>query len=172
MPRAAATLAVRTFEDHEHGELLVRRETVLDTRFDEDRLPDVDRDALVSDLEHAGALEPDVDLVVFMRLLAVRFRRGEEIDADLESDGFVDDLVATARGSQALDGVADPEGVHGGDGTCRPWCRPYEESPMRRVRHGGNLVPYGLRSPAHPPRTAPLGAPFVQLASAARSLAG
>src|SRR4051812_49273560 len=108
---AAARLAVRTFEDDEHGQLLVRREVVLDSGLDEDRLADVDRDALVSDLEDAGALEPDVDLVVGVGLLAVRVGSDEDVDAELQPFRLVDDLVAAACVSQTLDGAVDPEGM-------------------------------------------------------------
>src|SRR5438270_6458175 len=115
---AAPRLAARTLEDHEHGELLVRREAVLDAGFDEDRLSNLDRNALVADLEHAGAFEADVDLVVGVRLLAVGFRGDEDVDAELEPLRLVDDLVAAALAAEALDGAGHPERMHRRDRTC------------------------------------------------------
>ena len=44
--------------------------------------------------------------------MAVRFRRDEDVDAELEPGRVVDDLVASARAAQAFDDVADTEGVH------------------------------------------------------------
>ena len=61
---------------------------------DEHRLALDEVDLLVFDLERAGALEDDVDLVVLVRLLAVGLGRDEDVDADLEPVGGVDDLVA------------------------------------------------------------------------------
>src|SRR5205814_9960903 len=126
-----AWLAARPFEEPGHGELLVRREAVLRSRFDEDRLADVDRDALVPDLEDSGAFEADIDLVVVVRLLAVRLRCDEDVDAELEAVGLVDDLVAAACAPQTLDGRVDAEGVHGRDATC---VRGIPDAGRRRLR--------------------------------------
>src|SRR5204862_7781539 len=106
-------LPTRALEDHEHGELLVGGEAMLDTCLDEDRFPDLHRHTLVSNLEHAGAVEPDVDLVVGVRLLAVRLRGDEDVDAELEPGRLMDDLVAAARAAPTLDDVAHTERVHG-----------------------------------------------------------
>ena len=64
------------------------------------------------DVERARAVEHDVDLVVLVRLLPVRLRRDEHVDAELDADGLVDDLVAAARGTELLDDGSDSECVH------------------------------------------------------------
>ena len=51
----------------------------------------------VLDLEDTAALEDDVDLVLVVRLLAVRLGSDEDVDPDLEARGAVDDLVARRR---------------------------------------------------------------------------
>ena len=71
------------------------------------------RDALALDLEHAGSLEHDVDLVVLVRLLAVGLGRDERVDADLEARRLVDDLVAAAGGAELRRDFPDTERVHG-----------------------------------------------------------
>ena len=68
------------------------------------------RDAL--DLEHAAALEHDVDLVVLVRLLPVRLGRDEHVDADLETRRGVDDLVAAASLDERPPRLVDVERVH------------------------------------------------------------
>jgi len=53
-------------EDHEHAELLVADEAVLGAGRNEDGVPLAKLDVLSLDLEHAAALEHDVDLVVIV----------------------------------------------------------------------------------------------------------
>ena len=58
---------------------------------------------LALDLEGSFAFEHDVDLVVGVRLLPVRFRGNQDVDADLEAGRLVDDLIASRpRGAAAF----------------------------------------------------------------------
>src|SRR5438046_616698 len=66
-------------EDHEQRELLVADEAVLRARLDEDGGALLHGDPLALHLEYAAPLEHDVDLVVLVRLLAVRLRRDEHV---------------------------------------------------------------------------------------------
>src|SRR5438270_401238 len=98
-----------TLEDHKHAQPLVADEAVLGSRRDEDGASLLELDPLVLDLEHAAALQHDVDLVVLVRLLAVGLGRDEHVDADLETGGAVDDLVAAGHDgalSRALESVS------------------------------------------------------------------
>ena len=54
-------------EYDEQREPLVRRETVVGTRGDEDGSPLLERDGSTFDLEHAVAFQDDVDLVELVR---------------------------------------------------------------------------------------------------------
>src|SRR5947209_19782698 len=94
-----------TREDDEHRELLVRAEAMIGAGRHEDGVPYRDRVLGAFDLEHAAPLEHEVDLVVVVRLLPVRLRRDEHVDADLKPRALVDDFVAAAGLLQAaLDG--------------------------------------------------------------------
>jgi hypothetical protein len=64
---------------------------------------------LALDLERPAAFEDVVDLVVLVRLLAVRLRCDEDVDADLEAWRGVDDLVAALAGGEAVADGADAE---------------------------------------------------------------
>ena len=90
-------------EDDEERELLVRRETVLCARRHEERHSLCERGRGVLDLEHAAPLEHDVDLVLFVWLLAVRLGSDEHVDPDLESGRAVHDLVAATPGNERLE---------------------------------------------------------------------
>src|SRR5690242_17141324 len=69
-------------------------------------------------LEHAAALEHDVDLVVLVRLLPVGFGGDEHVDTDLEPRRGVDDLIATTSFGESLTRLFDVERVlHGQDTT-------------------------------------------------------
>ena len=78
------------------------------------RLSALDRDALALDLELARAVQDDVELVMLVRLLAVRLRRDEHVHADLERGRLVDDLVAAVPGLEPAADLFDVERVHGG----------------------------------------------------------
>src|SRR6266516_4001502 len=56
-------------EDHENAEVLVGGEAMVGARLDEDGAPLLHRDLLALDLQHTGALEHDVHLVVLVGLL-------------------------------------------------------------------------------------------------------
>jgi hypothetical protein len=73
--------------------LLVRREAVVGAGLDENGASLTDSHLLALDLQRAGALEHDVELVVLVRLLTIRLGRDQDVDADLETGGVVDDLV-------------------------------------------------------------------------------
>jgi len=62
--------------------------------WDEERVAETSLDSLALDLEHTASFEDDVDLVVLVRLLAVRFRSNELVDPELEAGRLVQDLVA------------------------------------------------------------------------------
>ena len=100
---------------------------MVDPGRNEDRVPFAQLDRLSRDVEHPAAFEHDVHLVVGMRLLPVCLRRDEDVDADLEALGLVDDLVASAFAEPLLR-VFDVEGV--GD----------------RQLHGRNSSPHELLS--------------------------
>src|SRR5262249_53503043 len=68
------------------------------------------RDTL--DLEHAAALEHDVDLVLLVRLLPVGLGRHQHVDADLEPRRRVDDLVSATPFEERPARLVDVEGVH------------------------------------------------------------
>jgi hypothetical protein len=78
-----------------------------------------DRHGLALDLEDAAAFEHDVDLVVLVRLLAIRLGRHKHVDAELEARRFVDDLVAASGGYETFLDLRDAEAVHRGDPTRR-----------------------------------------------------
>ena len=68
----------------------------------------------VFDLEHAAALEHDVDLVLVVRLLAIGLGCDEDVDADLEPRRAVHDFVPAATLDQAAARRVDVERVGGG----------------------------------------------------------
>ena len=105
-------------EDHEQGEVLVRGEAMVGSGRDEQRTAFLERRLHALDLEHAAPLEHDVDLVVLVRLLAIRLGRDQHVDADLEPGRGVDDLVAAALLAQLLAGRLDIERVHRGTVAC------------------------------------------------------
>ena len=90
---------------------------MLGMRLDENGASLSDRYLLTFDLEDAGALEHDVELVVLVRLLPVGLRGDEHIDADFEAGGLVDDLVATTGLSKPFFDGCDLERVHGYEST-------------------------------------------------------
>jgi len=57
--------------------------------------------------------ENDVELVVLVRLLAIRLRGDEDVDAHLEPRRLVNDFVAAVAGSEALSYSLDVEREHG-----------------------------------------------------------
>src|SRR5881397_2620124 len=67
-------------EDDEHRELLVGGEPMVGARLDEDRMALPHGNALTFHLEHARALEHEIDLVVLVGLLPVRLRGDEHVD--------------------------------------------------------------------------------------------
>jgi hypothetical protein len=69
------------------------------------------RKDLTLDFERAASFEDDVDLVVGVRLLRVRVRRYEHVDADLEPAGAMDDFVAAAARLESALRLADRERV-------------------------------------------------------------
>src|SRR5262245_41678435 len=83
-------------EDHEDAQVLVRGEAVLGTGLDEDGTAFAHRDILALDLENAAAFEDDVELVVVVRLLTIGLGCDQNVDAQLEAGGFVDDLVPSS----------------------------------------------------------------------------
>ena len=109
---------MRPVEDDEQRELLVRRKAVLGSGWHEQRPSLLQRRLHAFDLEHPAAFEDDVDLVVLVRLLAIRLRRDEHVDADLEPGRGMDDLVAAAALGQLPAGRIDVEGMHGGNVAC------------------------------------------------------
>ena len=98
--------------------MLVGGETVVGPRQDEQRAALFQRRLHSLYLQHTGALEHNVDLVVLVRLLAIRLRRDEHVDADLETGRRVHDLVATALLAQLPSGRVDIERVHGRTVAC------------------------------------------------------
>ena len=69
------------------------------------------RKDLTLDFERAASFEDDVDLVVGVRLLRVRVRRDEHVDADLEPAGAMDDFVAAVARLEPALRLADGERV-------------------------------------------------------------
>jgi hypothetical protein len=69
-------------------------------------------DPLPLHIEYTSPLQHDVQLVVFVRLLAVRLGRDEYIHANLEPGRFVHDLVAAARSAEPILDDLDFEGMH------------------------------------------------------------
>src|SRR5207249_7019479 len=109
-PRYRIASARTPLEDDEHRQVLVGAEAMIGSGRHEDRVALAELERLALDVEHSRALEHDVDLVVGVRLLAVRLRGDEDVDADLEAGRVVDDLVAAAGlGEAALDAL-DVEG--------------------------------------------------------------
>src|SRR5437773_10444637 len=70
----------------------------------------VHRDLLALNLEGSAASEHYVDLVPLVRLLTVRLRRHEDVDAELHAVGLMDDLVSAVAG---LESPSDLEYVEG-----------------------------------------------------------
>jgi hypothetical protein len=105
-------------EDHEHTELLIADEAVLGARRNEDGMAFAKLDLLSLDLERAAPFEHDVDLVVLVRRLAVWLGRHEYVDADLEADRSVDDLVPAVACGQPILRAGDVERLGTSQG---PW---------------------------------------------------
>src|SRR5262245_27592572 len=105
-------LLVRARDSDEDAEVLVAREAMVGSGRDERGLALPHLDRLTLDHQDAAALEHVVELVVGMRLLAVRLRRDENVDADLEPRRLVDDLVAAARLLESAPGRFDSDRVH------------------------------------------------------------
>ena len=63
-------------------------------RGDEDRVPFLEWDTGPVDLERSAALDDHVDLVVGVRLLVIRLRGDECVDAELEARRLVRDLIS------------------------------------------------------------------------------
>src|SRR5262245_27026395 len=100
-------------EHHEQAQTLVPGEPVVRAGFDEQRLSLFEWRRAALDLECPPALEHDVELVVFMRLLPVGFGCDEDVDADLEAWGLVHDLVAAAGLAETPARLADLDRLHG-----------------------------------------------------------
>ncbi len=103
---------MRAVEDDKQRELLVRDETMLISRRDEKRAAFLERSGDALDLEHPAALEHDVDLVLLVRLLAIRLRRDQDVDADLEPRRPVHHLVPATPLDKRLARLVDVERVH------------------------------------------------------------
>src|SRR5205809_7159078 len=99
-------------EDDKNAEVLVGRETMIRPGLDEDSRALSHGDLLALYLEDACPFEDDVELVVVVRLLAVRLGRDEAVDTDFEAGGLVDDLVTTAGLTEPLLDGCDFECVH------------------------------------------------------------
>src|SRR6266545_1706575 len=99
---------MRPRENDKDAQTLVSREAVIGAGRHEGRLPFLDRNGLAFDREDPPTLELDV----LVRLLAVRLRRDEDVDADLEPRRAVNDLVATVTGREALPDSLDLERTH------------------------------------------------------------
>src|SRR5262245_31567791 len=79
---------------------------------DEERASLLERRFHAFDVEHAAALEHDVDLVELVGLLPVGLGRDEDVDADLEAGRRMDDLVAASALCERLSRPVHVEGVH------------------------------------------------------------
>ena len=91
---------------------------------DEDGLALGEPLSLVLDLERALSVEDDVDLVEGVRRLPVGLGRDEDVDADLETQRRVDDLVATALPREPCSAGAHGEVLHALDRTSLPPLQP------------------------------------------------
>jgi hypothetical protein len=103
---------MRPREDNEDAQAFVPREAVVGACRYEDRLPFLNGERLSLDREHAPALEHDVELVVLVRLLAIRLRRNEDVDPDLQPRRTVNDLVAAVASREALSDAFYVERMH------------------------------------------------------------
>jgi len=106
-------------EDHEQAQLLIGGEAVLGAGLDEDGRAFGHRHRFLLYLEHPASFEDDVDLVVFVGLLAVGFGSNEDVDAELLARRLVDDLVAAAGGYETILDLRDAECRTAGDPTRR-----------------------------------------------------
>ena len=97
--------------------MLVRREAVVGAGLDEHGAAFTHRNVLALDVQHTGALQNDVDLVILVWLLPVGLRRDEDVDAELEAGGLVNDLIASAGLLQPLPDSGELERVHARDAT-------------------------------------------------------
>ena len=109
---------VGAVEDDEQREVLVGCESVVGAGRDEERAAFLQRCLHALDFQDAGAFENDVDLVVLVRLLAIRLWRNQHVDADLEPGRGMNDLVAATLLAQLLAGCVDVERVHGRTVAC------------------------------------------------------
>jgi gamma-glutamyltranspeptidase/glutathione hydrolase len=103
---------VRPVEDDEQREVLVGREPVVGAGGDEERASLLEGCLDALDVEHAAALEHDVDLVELVGLLSIGLGRDEYVDPDLEAGRRVDDLVTATTLGERLSRLVHVEGVH------------------------------------------------------------
>jgi hypothetical protein len=103
---------MRPREHNEDAQAFVPREAVVGACRYEGRLPFLNGKGLSLDREHAPALQNDVELVVLVRLLAIRLRRNEDVDPDLQPRRAVNDLVAAVAGSESLPHAFYVEWMH------------------------------------------------------------
>jgi hypothetical protein len=96
-------------EDDEEDDPFEVFEVVVRTSGDESGAALLERKHLVLHPQRPASFEDEIELVPFVRFLAVGVRRGEEVDADLDSRRLVDDLVPA--GSESLDDAAVVESV-------------------------------------------------------------
>ena len=84
---------------------------MLGAGFDEHGVTFGHRKDLALDFERAPSFDDDVDLVIGVRLLRVRVRRDEDVHADLQPGGAMDDLVAAVARLESALRLADRERV-------------------------------------------------------------
>ena len=108
---------------------------MLGARRDEQRVADSGLEPLRLDLEDTTPFEDDVELVVRVRLLAVRLGSDEHVDPELEPRGLVQDLVA-ARPELPRD-VAEVGGAHAPEPTT---IAPVREESAEVVIVGGGAM--------------------------------
>jgi hypothetical protein len=85
---------------------------MLGVRLDEDSASLSYGCLLTLHLEDARALEHDIKLVVFVRLLSVGLWSDQHVDTDFEAGGFVHDLIATAGLAKPFFDGCDFKSVH------------------------------------------------------------
>jgi len=97
--------------DREDGEVLIGSETVVGPGGDERHATFPKLQPFSVDIEHAGPLEDDVELILRMQQPTVRLRRGKRIHDDLKPCRLVEDLVSPVTGAQASSGPGDVESM-------------------------------------------------------------
>jgi hypothetical protein len=110
-PRLLLLNRLRLVEDDQDAKALIAHEPMLRARLHIGGASLLELDLFVFDLERAPAFEHDVDLVPFMRLLAIRLGGDENVNADLQTRRLVHDLVATVTCAETLGDVKHIEGV-------------------------------------------------------------